>query len=83
MTIKSLAAGQGPAGSSVVKVRVTEPAVISAGVGVYVAFRPASAGLDTGYKCKEVRIQQVFHDHTRGVQRTCIGDRDSENNILA
>jgi hypothetical protein len=32
--IASLAAGQGPAGSFVVKVRVTVPAIISAALGV-------------------------------------------------
>ena len=36
---------QTPAGSSVVKVNVTEPAVISAADGVYVAFNVALSGL--------------------------------------
>ena len=39
ITIVSIAAPQGPAGSSVVSVTVAVPAVISPGVGVYVAFK--------------------------------------------
>ena len=35
IVIWSLAGGQGPSGSSVVKVRVTEPAAISPAEGVY------------------------------------------------
>ena len=37
-TIASFTAGQGPAGSLVVSVKVTVPAVISAAEGVYTAF---------------------------------------------
>ena len=38
-TIASFTAGHGPAGSFVVRVRVTVPAVMSAALGVYVVFR--------------------------------------------
>jgi hypothetical protein len=44
--IASLAEPQGPAGSFVVSVSVTNPAVISAALGVYVAFNVALFGLN-------------------------------------
>src|SRR5262245_45501949 len=45
MIILSLPASHGPVGSLVVKVSVTEPAAISAGEGVYCAFKVLALGL--------------------------------------
>src|SRR5215212_1742234 len=46
MTMASLVDPHGPAGSALVRVSVTVPAVISAALGVYTAFRVVLLGLN-------------------------------------